>query len=64
MATQLKQCPFCKSDIPKDASTCRYCAKGVSTVAMIGQGCQGVGCLLTLFVTVPIVLLFLFYAAC
>jgi len=30
-----KICPFCKSEIPKDASFCRYCAKQQSTIGRL-----------------------------
>jgi predicted amidophosphoribosyltransferase len=62
MAT--KECPFCKSQIPAAASACKHCGKDVSTLHLVGKGMQSLGCLLTIFVTVPVLLLFLFAKGC
>ena len=56
----LKTCPHCKSKIPKDATACRSCGKEVSGLALFGHGLQACGCILTLLITVPLALLFLF----
>lgn len=52
-----KACPFCKSEVPLDASICRFCTKGISTGHLVGQGLTALGMIGTLLVTIPVLLL-------
>lgn len=62
--TETKTCPFCKSDIPKAASTCRHCGKEVSTAALLGKGLMGIGCGLMVLVPLAVMLFFVVAGSC
>jgi len=64
---ETKVCRYCKSEVPKDAITCKFCTKDIgpgSALKETGQAIQGCGAILTLLITVPIVLFFLFAKSC
>lgn len=48
-SVEMKTCPWCKSEIPADASRCRYCAKDESVAKDLGNT-------LTLGCTLPILI--------
>jgi hypothetical protein len=43
---ETKTCPFCKSDIPNDASHCKFCGKDVRKSSMASSALFQAGCLL------------------
>ena len=58
---KLIKCTACEKEISRTAKACPHCGE-LSKAAKISQmstGLMGCGCLLTLLVTVPIVILFL-----
>ena len=63
-------CTSCGSELPKQGRFCANCGSesrpdSQETMAKVGQGLSAVGCVLTLFVTVPIVLflIYVFFAS-
>lgn len=52
-----KSCPYCKLSIPTEASICGHCGKGVSGLHLAGTALSSIGCILTMFVTIPLILL-------
>lgn len=59
----LTNCHECGREVAQTADTCPNCgvkhpaSKAASTMDTIGEGCQSLGCILTLAVTIPIVIL-------
>lgn len=64
----MKTCPHCaETDLQDDATTCKHCGKDIgpgSGLVAAGQAMSAIGCLLTLLITVPIVLLMVAAIAC
>lgn len=49
----LKSCPECKKEVSSEAKACPHCGKPLPKIAdMMGS----LGCFLTLFVTIPIII--------
>jgi hypothetical protein len=61
---ETKVCPFCKSDIPKDASACRHCGKDVSTAAVVGKGLTALGCMIMLLAPLAVILFLVIAGSC
>jgi hypothetical protein len=51
-------------EIPQDASICGHCRKNVSKLGMVGDGMQSCGLIMTLLITVPALLFFVFMRGC
>jgi hypothetical protein len=60
----MRLCPYCKMEIPQDASICGHCRKNVSKLGMVGDGMQSCGLIMTLLITVPALLFFVFMRGC
>ena len=59
----MRTCPHCREDVKDGATVCPHCQRQISTVAIVGEGLQAAGCILTLLITVPI-LLFVLLSSC
>ena len=65
-------CPECGKNIKKDFALCPYCKKDLSKkeldgwqkTAEVGKAMQNIGCLLTKFITIPIILIVIFLVMC
>lgn len=58
----LRKCPDCGRDISTDAETCPYCGWKSTATKMheTGKAMQSCGLAMTLLITVPLVLIFIF----
>ena len=59
--SNLKKCPHCAEMIQADAKVCRYCGRNVDPNMILADGLkkaggnmQLIGCLMTIFITIPI----------
>jgi len=65
-------CPECGKPIKKDFTICPYCRTklkeqkpdGWQKTAEVGKAMQNIGCLLTKFITIPIILIVIFLVMC
>lgn len=64
----LVKCSECTNDISDKAKLCPHCGYEIgssqSSLEAAGSKMQSIGCGLTLFVTIPILLLFFFMSGC
>ena len=52
----MKQCPFCKEEVPEEATVCKYCGfewltfgvKEISKAVLVGQAMRAAVCLIIL----------------
>lgn len=48
METTTKECPYCKEEVKKDATTCKHCGKEISKTVIIGTAMRSLGMVLIL----------------
>jgi tetratricopeptide (TPR) repeat protein len=60
VSQNLKKCPYCAEMVLEDAKVCKHCGKDIDQqvinsqkLMILGKSMQSLGCLMTLFISVP-----------